>query len=117
MHAQKLVHRDVKPANVLLDRSGHAYLCDFGLTKQASSVSGLTGTGPLVGTLEYLAPEQIRREQVDAGPRRIALHRLPGRPLRGAPDTEVADGEERDLRLRRRCSGERKDAGEHADCG
>ncbi len=64
-HARGLVHRDVKPGNILLDRAGHAYLCDFGLTKQVSSISGLTGTGQIVGTLDYLAPEQIRGDAVD----------------------------------------------------
>jgi YVTN family beta-propeller protein len=64
-HEHELVHRDVKPGNVLLDQREHVYLCDFGLTKQASSISGLTGTGQLIGTLDYLAPEQIRGDPVD----------------------------------------------------
>jgi serine/threonine protein kinase len=64
-HASGLVHRDVKPGNILLDTRGHAYLSDFGLTKQASSQSGLTQTGQLVGTLDYVAPEQIEGREVD----------------------------------------------------
>jgi class 3 adenylate cyclase len=64
-HARGLVHRDVKPANVLLHEAGNSYLCDFGLTKNISSASGLTGTTQLVGTLEYIAPEAIRAERVD----------------------------------------------------
>ena len=63
-HRRALVHRDMKPANVLLDEDGHAYLTDFGITKQLGGAS--TDTGRLVGTLDYLAPEQIRGEPVDA---------------------------------------------------
>ncbi len=68
-HERGLVHRDVKPANVLIsEQSGreHCYLVDFGLTKQTASISGLTGTGELVGTVAYTSPEQIRGEAVDA---------------------------------------------------
>jgi YVTN family beta-propeller protein len=64
-HRRGLVHRDVKPGNVLLDEDGNAYLSDFGLTKQATSQSGLTQTGQLVGTLDYVAPEQITGQPVD----------------------------------------------------
>ena len=62
-HRRGLVHRDVKPANVLLDEDGHAYLTDFGITKQQGGAA--TDTEGLVGTLDYLAPEQIRGEEVD----------------------------------------------------
>jgi ABC-type branched-subunit amino acid transport system substrate-binding protein len=63
-HRRALVHRDVKPANVLIDQEGHAYLTDFGISKQVGGES--TDTGRIVGTLDYLAPEQIRGEPVDA---------------------------------------------------
>ena len=64
-HARGLVHRDVKPANVLLTPDDHAYVSDFGLTKRAVSVSGLTETGQLIGTIDYVAPEQIKGDPVD----------------------------------------------------
>src|ERR1700712_5322794 len=64
-HARGLIHRDIKPANVLLDRD-HAYLTDFGLTKRLTGETTMTGSGRWVGTLGYIAPEQIRGEGVDA---------------------------------------------------
>lgn len=82
-HAKGLIHRDVKPGNVLLDEREHPYLTDFGLTKEAGGTS--TQTGHMVGTLDYLAPEQIRGEEVDARTDEYALACLLYECLSGKP--------------------------------
>ena len=64
-HARGLVHRDVKPSNVLLDQSGHCYLADFG-GQRAHAGRAEPTDGSLLGTLDYVAPEQIRGDPVDA---------------------------------------------------
>ena len=66
-HGLGLVHRDVKPANILIGagEAEHAYLCDFGLARHASTVASLTGNA-FVGTIAYVAPEQIESGAVDA---------------------------------------------------
>ena len=71
-HAHGLVHRDVKPANILMSSGTssqgreHIYLSDFGITKRASSMSGVTAPGVIIGTMDYLAPEQIGGKAVSA---------------------------------------------------
>jgi serine/threonine protein kinase len=69
IHAAGLVHRDVKPANVLLsgdEGAEHAYITDFGVARNVATNSGITQTGRFVGTLDYVAPEQISGADVDA---------------------------------------------------
>jgi serine/threonine-protein kinase len=71
-HDHGLIHRDVKPANALLD-GDRLYLTDFGLTRRVDSTRPLTATGRAVGTAAYLAPEQIRGEPLD---RRVDVYAL-----------------------------------------
>jgi DNA-binding beta-propeller fold protein YncE len=90
-HARGLVHRDVKPANMLLeasqsaDRPDHVYLSDFGLSKASLAVTGLTATGQFLGTLDYVAPEQIEGRPVDGRTDQYGLACAAFELLTGAP--------------------------------
>ncbi|MFI4969248.1 MAG: protein kinase [Lysobacterales bacterium] len=64
-HQRGVVHRDLKPANVLLDESDHAYITDFGVARILGA-TGMTQTGMIIGTPEYLSPEQARGATIDA---------------------------------------------------
>ncbi len=99
-HEQSLIHRDVKPANVLIatgkgvEKADHAYLTDFGLTKHRGSQSGLTEASAFIGTLDYIAPEQIEGRPVDGrtdqyGLACVAFECLAGR-VPFVRDTDIA---------------------------
>jgi serine/threonine-protein kinase len=64
-HAEGLVHRDVKPSNIILNHSGFAYLVDFGIARSQEAATGLTGTGAAIGTLDYMAPERFTGARPD----------------------------------------------------
>ena len=59
-HRQNVVHRDLKPSNVMIDKEGNAFLTDFGIARAAGADKDLTGTGLMIGTPGYMAPEQAR---------------------------------------------------------
>ena len=63
-HGEGVIHRDLKPQNIMLDANGRAYVMDFGIARSAY-LPGMTQTGALVGTPEYMSPEQAKGEKLD----------------------------------------------------
>jgi len=84
VHAAGLVHRDVKPGNILLDEQGVAYITDFGLAKDSQG-SLLTRPGQALGSVDYMAPEQIRSEEVGPSTDVYALGCVVYECLTGSP--------------------------------
>ena len=82
-HRRRIVHRDVKPANIMLDDDGRVILTDFGISKAVQDTGQLTGTGTIIGTPHYMAPEQARGQEVDGRADQYALAIVGHRVLTG----------------------------------
>ena len=84
-HRRRIVHRDVKPANIMVDDDGRVVLTDFGISKAVQSGSQPTGSGTIIGTPHYMAPEQARGQGVDGRTDQYALAVVGHRVLTGKP--------------------------------
>ena len=95
-HTRGVVHRDVKPANMLFDGSDRLQVVDFGIARLVDDTAGMTLTGTILGTAGYLAPEQARGEEATAASDRYALGVVAyelltgGRPFQGGSETAEA---------------------------
>jgi serine/threonine protein kinase len=99
-HAKGVLHRDVKPSNIIVDDAGHATLTDFGLARAATESSIITLTGKTVGTVAYAAPEQVDEERLPTVDARtdlyslgvVAYEMLTGKPPFGGTITTIIAG-------------------------
>lgn len=83
-HRRGVIHRDVKPANIMIDQQGRALLTDFGIAKAVRSGTAMTSTGQMIGTPQYMSPEQMEGQEVDGRADQyslgmVAWHALAGR--------------------------------------
>jgi serine/threonine protein kinase len=82
-HRRHVVHRDVKPANIMLDTEGRVVLTDFGISKALEGTTQITGTGTIIGTPAYMAPEQAKGKEVDGRADQYSLAIVGYRALTG----------------------------------
>jgi tRNA A-37 threonylcarbamoyl transferase component Bud32 len=82
-HRRHIVHRDVKPANIMLDEDGRVVLTDFGISKAVQGTTQITGTGTIIGTPQYMSPEQAKGRAVDGRTDQYALAMVGYRALTG----------------------------------
>jgi tRNA A-37 threonylcarbamoyl transferase component Bud32 len=82
-HRRRVVHRDVKPANIMVDEDGRVVLTDFGISKAVRTSTEITGSGAILGTPHYMAPEQARGHEVDGRTDQYALAIVGHRVLTG----------------------------------
>jgi serine/threonine-protein kinase len=90
-HRHQIVHRDVKPANIMLDGDDRVVLTDFGISKAVRATTNLTSTGAIIGTPTYMAPEQARGLAIDGRTDQYALGVVGFEMLAGAPPFESGD--------------------------
>jgi tRNA A-37 threonylcarbamoyl transferase component Bud32 len=111
-HHYGVVHRDVKPDNILLDRGGHVLVTDFGIAKaaQEASVSQLTTEGMVVGTPQYMSPEQATGDKLDARSDIYSLGILLYQMLAGEPPF---DGESAQSILMKQATADPAPIGDH----
>jgi len=92
-HRQGIVHRDLKPSNIMIDREGNAFLTDFGIARSSGKDKDLTGTGLMIGTPGYMAPEQARGDgQADKAADIYSLGVLAFEALAGSAPYEHESG-------------------------
>jgi serine/threonine protein kinase len=84
-HKRGVIHRDVKPANILIDAEGHVHLTDFGIAKALVGSTHLTETGAVIGTPQYMAPEQCEGRMVDGRADQYSLAAVGYQLLTGQP--------------------------------
>lgn len=109
-HRQGVIHRDIKPTNILMDQEGRPHLADFGLAKSLTEEQTLTDDGQTLGTPAYMSPEQARGEMRQVGPRSdiyslgvVLFEALTGeRPFRGHPRSILLQVQNEDPKSPRR---------------